>query len=474
MAPPPKPVQAQNPYAEIVGDGPYGKNGATYTTPTPLPTEPKAMRLQNRKKVDFTPYFDPSDTRNDKDLRSSKRVSFDAALETKSEDSFRPVLGAKTKNAKLHQKATDTEEVGNKTVKVLAAKDCSNMGAFQKETVISKRSGFVKEKILPAVPMSPPPPRTPVKMDAMPKTPTTPTKLRSILEDVALPRSLEGSEVEGKRTAAKESKRLSAIVEAPSPLKLSTKKSTDPRPLKERTPTLDQIVKLRAEEQAKALAALEGTPQESGQRASVPETQHKKKTSREEKRKGVEFIPNLDLGDSIDWGKSFYESTSPPPVPPKSAKRNLTAAVEVDDGSSSVYSSDEEDDIEKLTQAIAGLHPFQDLPSSTPRTSFPRRSAVPEGLDLEKIKAVKGRVEELSSKDVPREKTSDEAMAEVLEALEATEAAARGERSLKESSSKESFATLSSDDYEQVGSPTELETDENGVKRRWFKGFRKT
>jgi hypothetical protein len=44
--PPPKPVQALNPYAEIVGDGPYGKNGATYTTPTPLPTEPKAMRTE--------------------------------------------------------------------------------------------------------------------------------------------------------------------------------------------------------------------------------------------------------------------------------------------------------------------------------------------------------------------------------------------------------------------------------------------
>jgi hypothetical protein len=429
------------------------------------------MRLQNRKKVDFTPYFDPSDTRNDEDLRSPKKVSFDTALEAK--DSFRPVLGAKDKNAKLHQEATDTEEVGNKTVKALAAKNYSNMGAFQKETITSKRSGFVKEKILSTVPMSPPPPRTPVKMDAMPKTPTEPTKIKGILKDVAMPQALERSEVEGKRTTAKESKPLSAIVEAPSPLKLSTKNSTNSRPSAERTPTLDQIVKLRAEEQAKALAALEGV---SDQQASVSETQHKKKTSKEEKRKGVEFIPDLNLGDSIDWGKPLYELAAPPPVPTKSAKRNLTAAVDVDDASSSIYSSDDEDDeddIENLTQAVAGLRPFQDLPSSTPRTSFHRRSAVPEGLDLEKIKAVKGGTEGQSSKDVPREKTSDEAMMEVLEALEATEAAARGERSLKESSSKESFATLSSDDYEQVGSPTELETNENGVKRRWFKGFRK-
>jgi hypothetical protein len=467
MASPPKPVQAQSPYAEIVGDGPYGKNGATYTTPTPVPTEPKAMRLKNRK-VEFTPYFDPSDTRNDEDLRSTKKSSF------ASKDIFRAALSAKDENAKLRREARD-KKLCTSLAQCEGLQGGVSVTGDKVEAAAEKRGlgAFGKKKILPAVPMSP---RTPVKMDAMPKTPT---KLKGILKDVAMPQALERSEVEGKHTPAKESKPLSAVVEAPSPLKLSTKKSINTKPSAERTPTLDQIVKLRAEEQAKTLAALEGAPQKSGQQASVPETQHKKKTSKEEKRKGVEFIPNLDLGDSIDWGKSFYELASPPPVPPKSAKRYLTAAVDVNDASSSVYSSDDEDDeddeddIEKLTQAVAGLRPFQDLPSSTPRTSFHRRSAVPEGLDLGKIKAVKEGAEELSSKDLPHEKTSDEAMTEVLEALEATEAAARGEPSLKESSSKESFATLSSDDYEQVGSPTELETDENGVKRGWFKGFRK-
>jgi hypothetical protein len=441
----------QNPYADIVGSGPYGENQATYTAPPPFaPSEPRAMR--QKKRVEFAPYFDPSDTRNDEDLRSKEKVNFDTCA----------VLGAKDKNAKLRQESRE---------KIDDAVTEQNIG---KETPTTKRDGFVKEKVLPALPST----KTPVKTESRPKTPTAPMKPRSIFKDVAIPRSLEA---EGKRTGANstESKRLSVIVEAPSPLKLSTKKQHT-RPAVERTPTLDHIVKLRTEEQAKALAALEGKPPKAAQQARVPETQHKKKASSEEKRKGIEFIPDIDFADSVDWGKSLHELAGPPP--PKSAQRNLAGTADAAGGdvndASSVYSSDEDADggeIEKLTNAVAGLRPFQDLPSLTPdRTSFRRKSAVPEGLDLGKLKAGK----EESAGVAEREKTTDEAMAEVLEALEAleateaTEAAARGAGSLKESSSKESFVTASSDEYEQIGSATELETDQNGGKERWFTGFR--
>jgi hypothetical protein len=450
---PPKLSQANNPYADIVGDGPYGQNNATYSTSTPAPalapTEPKAMRTG--KKVEFTPYFDPSDTRNDEDLRSKKRVSFGTAVGAK--DPARPALSTKDGNAKLRREARD---------KVMDVVDKCNLGAFQ------------KEKVNTAVPMRPP--RTPVKKESAPKTPTAPMKARGILKDVAISRSMEAPVFESKRTNEKERNSLSVIVEAPSPLKLTTKPPNTR--FGERTPVLDHILKLRAEEQAKTLAKLEGElGGVSVQEGNTP-TKHAKKTSREEKRKGAEFLPNMDLGDSIDWGSSLYELAGKPTAPAKTA---VVKAIEEDyvrthDASSNVYSSDDDDEIAKLTKAVAGLRPFQDLPSSTPnRTSFQRKSAVPEGLDLSKIMAVKEESEELTSKQVPPEKTSDEAMAEVYEALEATEAAARSGDVVEASrnSSKESFATVSSDDYERVGSPAELETEHNGGKKRWFGGFRK-
>jgi hypothetical protein len=417
-----------NPYADIVGSGPYGPNQATYSAPRP-PTEPKAMRVA--KKVEFTPYFDPTETRNDKDLRSPKKSKFaDIFGAKKAQDTVRPVLGSKDENAKLRQDAT---------AKIKAATPQCN------EEAEKLLQFFKQEKAVP---------KTPVKMDVGPKTPTAPVKPKGILKDVAIPKSLEKKKEVAFSPPQSEPKPLSTIVEAPWPLKISASKQAS-------TPTLDHIRAIRASEQAKALAALEGNhvPQMRLRESETP-TKHARKTSREEKRKGIEFLPNVDLGDSIDWGKSLHDLAA--------QEVDRDDGNDADGASSSAYSSDNEDEIDKLTKAIAGLRPFQDLPSPTPRNSFRRKSAVPEGLDLKKIKAVKQEPEE-----VAQEKTSDEAMAEVLEALEATEAAARGEDASR-TSSKESLVTLSSDDYEQVGSAAESKTDQNGAKRRWLKGFRKS
>jgi hypothetical protein len=430
---------AMNPYADIVGNGPYGQDQASYTSSSGPPPEPKAMHKE-KKKVEFTPYFDPSETRNDDDLRSHKNVTFGTGLWAKDRKNvFRPALGAKDENTKLRQEATQR-----------ATAKCDEEQAEKLLQLFNKEAAPIN------------PPKTPVRRESGVQTPSAPMKSKGILKDVAIPGSLgKRNEVEFE-TPHPESKPLSAVVEAPSPLKLSTKKQ-DSRSAGERTPTLDHIRKLRAEEQAKTLAALEGvqqTPQVSVQEASS--STYRKKTSREGKRRGIEFLPNVDLGDSIDWGKSLHDLAA--------HEVDKYDSDEANGASSSVYSSDadDEDEIDKLTKAIAGMRPFQNLPSPTPLNSFQRQSAVPEGLDLGKIKALKKVPEE----KVAQEKTSDEAMAEVLEALAAIEAAARGEDASR-TSSKESLATISSDDYEQVGLAAELQTDQNGVKRRWFKGFRK-
>ena len=74
---------------------------------------------------------------------------------------------------------------------------------------------------------------------------------------------------------------------------------------------------------------------------------------------------------------------------------SVVGTKEEEDGvGSSVYSIEnnaQEDEIEKLTKAIAGLRPFQDLPPPSPKKkAFERMSAVPVGLNVGKIGNGKG------------------------------------------------------------------------------------
>jgi len=278
---------------------------------------------------------------------------------------------------------------------------------------------------------------------------------------------------------------LSAIDEAPSPLNASNKRRSV-----DRTPTLDRVLALRAEEQAKALAKLEGDvledkPTDDGEQ-HIPRELVKRigdsesrciprVTSREEKRHASEFVPGMEVA-----GRDEREGIC--------MMDDLDVRAKEEDGAgSSVYSSvdnAQEDEIETLTKAIAGLKPFQDLPppsSSPKKKAFERQSAVPVGLDVAKLGKGKGGLGDgAGSKTKPEElggRTQVEAEAELLKVLNATNetsgGGSAGVGTSQENSSVESFATVSSDDYEQIRAEDELASEQNGVKRRWYKGFRK-
>ena len=57
--------------------------------------------------------------------------------------------------------------------------------------------------------------------------------------------------------------------------------------------------------------------------------------------------------------------------------------------------------------------------------------------------------------------------------FEAIETDKAGAQTPQTSSSQKSFTTASTGDYERVGSQEELGQEQNGVKRRWYRGFRK-
>ncbi|KAF1939223.1 hypothetical protein EJ02DRAFT_457173 [Clathrospora elynae] len=90
--------------------------------------------------------------------------------------------------------------------------------------------------------------------------------------------------------------------------------------------------------------------------------------------------------------------------------------------------------------------------------SFQLMSAVPAGLNLGKTKAA--------------EEPGKENKEEVGDAKKgaATTAGLKVPKSIA-TPSVESLATASSEEYEQIGTPTDMESDQNGVKTRWFKGF---
>jgi hypothetical protein len=416
-----------NPYADIVGGGPYAQNQASYTT----------SKDKKAKKRDVTPYFDAADPRNHANLQSPNKYNF---------------LGTKDVNQKLRQDTTDAIKIATE-----------------------KRDKAKTDKPLPLLPSSAP--QTPKNDKAMePKfqIPTSPKWPKS------RPKSSR------KPTETHYTKFLDAIVEAPSPLNIPNNRQQARRSLG-RTPTIDRVLQLRAEEQAKTLANLEGEilghktagdnpqdiPRGLVKRVSDSESQCLPRvTSREQKRHASEFIPGLNVSKQNERDGMCMMA-------------DAAIAAKDEDASSSVYSSDDndqEDEIERLTKAIAGIRPFQDLPCPSPtRKEFKRRSAVPAGLDMSKIIARKEGSEDgkgtRQSQGEAHERTLLEAEADLLKVLNATGedtgTSSAAIRTSQSHSSTESFATASSEDYEQIGTDGGLVTEQNGVKRRWYKGFRK-
>jgi len=438
--------QWHNPYAEIVGGGPYAQDQATHTTcPLPKKTSRTAIKDNKGNRRDFTPYFDPADPRNHTDLKSPDKYNF---------------LGTKDVNQKIRQDTTDAIKLATE-----------------------KRGKMKADQPLPSLPEHEA--QTPVKRKSAPLPPIVPKFAFENQPIISAKLAKSRTASFGKSAETQQhTTPLSAIDEAPSPLNASSKRRSV-----DRTPTLDRVLALRAEEQAKALAQLEGDvledkptddgeqhiPRELVKRISDSESRCISKiTSREEKRHASEFVPGMKVA-GLDEREGGWMMDDP----------DVRAKEEEDGAGGSVYSSEnnaQEDEIEKLTKAIAGLKPFQDLPPPSPKKkAFERMSAVPVGLDVGRIGRGKGRLEDTAgSKLKPEElggRTQVKAEEELLRVLNATDegtgGGSAGVGTSQENSSAESFATVSSDDYEQIRADDELASEQNGVKRRWYKGFRK-
>lgn len=396
---------------------------------------------ERTRRRDFTPYFDAADARNGMDLCSSEK------------EGFRHALATKDMNQKLRQNTIET-------MKAATAKRGTVHAERMSEPRVPPRA-FNEER-------HPTSPRFKSKF-AIPASPKTP---RAIAVPASGPVSYQWPDT------------LSPVLEAPSPLKISSDNQPNTLSKHERTSTLDRILNLRAEEQAKALAQLQGelyTPSETKlTKQQAPDALAHGETGSESQR-----IAHFDLRESKQQAFEFVAS----PVSPESQRRkdvctipDVVAPAKTASAGSSVYSSDgttEEDEIDRLSKAIAGLQTFQNLPPLSPKKAeFQRKSAVPEGLDMSKIGADKEESNnENELQQVPQEKSLEEAHMGLLEyfnvPLEATETGKADAQTPQTSSSQKSFTTASTGDYERVGSQEKLGQEQNGVKRPWYRGFRK-
>ncbi|KAH6846838.1 hypothetical protein B0T12DRAFT_357599 [Alternaria alternata] len=427
-----------NPYLDIVGDGPYGRNQAMYTAAGMAEAESIGERTRRR---DFTPYFDAADARNGMDLCSSDK------------EGFRHALAKKDMNQKLRQ---DTIE----TMKAATAKRGTGHTERTSEPRVPLRaSNEIRHPTTPKF-------KSKFTIPASPKTP------RAIAVPASGPVSYQWPDT------------LSPVFEAPSPSKISSDNQPNTLSKHKRISTLDRILNLRVEEQAKALARLQGElykPSETNvTKQQAPDALTHGKSGSESQR-----IAHFDLRGSKQQAFEFIASQ----VSPESQRRkdictipDVVAPDKTASAGSSVYSSDgttEEDEIDRLSKAIAGLQTFQHLtPPSQKKAEFQRKSALPEGLDMSKIRA--GREEsdnENKLQQVPREKSLEESQIGLLEysnaPVEATGTGKADAQTPQTSSSQKSFATASTGDYERVESQEKLGQKQNGVKRRWYRGFRK-
>ncbi|KAB2104746.1 hypothetical protein AG0111_0g7134 [Alternaria gaisen] len=119
------------------------------------------------------------------------------------------------------------------------------------------------------------------------------------------------------------------------------------------------------------------------------------------------------------------------------------------------------------------------VPASGPKKAeFQRKSAEPKGLDMSKIGAGKEESNDGNElQQAPREKSLDEAQMGLSEyfnvPLETIGIGKADAQTPQTSSSQNSFTTASTGNYERVGSREKLGQEQNGMKRRWYRGFRK-
>ena len=166
---------------------------------------------ERTRRRDFTPYFDAADARNGMDLCSSDK------------EGFRHALAKKDMNQKLRQNTIETMRAATAKRGTVHTKKMS-------ELRVPPRA--LNEEQHPTSPRF----KSKFTIPASPKTP------RAIAVPASRPVSYQWPDT------------LSPVLEAPSPLITSSVNQPKTLSKHKRTSTLDRILNLRAEEQAKALA----------------------------------------------------------------------------------------------------------------------------------------------------------------------------------------------------------------------------
>ncbi|KAF1844847.1 uncharacterized protein K460DRAFT_416215 [Cucurbitaria berberidis CBS 394.84] len=286
-----------------------------------------------------------------------------------------------------------------------------------------------------------------------------------------------GAVFEVPRPGAKDVRPMSTLVEIPLPLRIFKEKNTKPTAdCCPSSPTLNRVRKLREVEQKSTLAKLEEQLKSTKTiKPTRDDAQSRVSTETSLSPKAEELIPDMELSDS-DWARSLYALADPPKLPVTSTtpdpelnpkREGMMATVHsVED---SGYSDDEE--IDALIKAIADMRPFQKLPStSAEHRSYVCKSAVPEGLDLSKIQTAKEQTNGISMPTTTHDAIIKNSEAEVVgvnhsESVESQKHDA--------TVSLEYFARSASDDFERVEISIDEDTEHNGPKRKWYKGFRR-
>ncbi|CAO2648312.1 Nn.00g075790.m01.CDS01 [Neocucurbitaria sp. VM-36] len=382
------------------------------------------MNYEGRR-VDFTPWSDATEHRYEADLSKNTASS--------QKSSSRPALSAKDVNQKLRQGLEEkTKEHSG-----------SSMGA-------ANPSLTTMAKLRPS-------PASKVKSEAI-------------------------FEVPG--TGARASRPMSTLVEEPAPLRIPKKKAASPTADRyPSSPTLDRVRKLREIEQKAMLTKLDG--QLTGTKVTKSHVDeddidvfapdytisHSKSSKKAmSPSKPEDLVLDVELSGS-EWATPLYALVNPLDIPPQSPTRNLGLNPR---RSSLVATLPFVDDVDEcvpeddngLLEAMTDMRVFETLPSSPPEYhSFQRDSAIPEGLDLEKIQAAKQRLKQ-GSIDAPMEDTKVEGMNAI---------SSKRAKSLKSKLklSTESLETIESDDFERVASLGNDDTEHNGTRRKWYKGFRR-
>ena len=267
-----------------------------------------------------------------------------------------------------------------------------------------------------------------------------------------------------------------SLSEEPSPLKVFKKSPrTDTQPW---SPMVDRVMKLRAEQQEKKLAEFskdlasskssEPPSDADGIRVFVStdsNSQRKEKKASVQKQNpsadSPEFIPDMELSDS-DWATPFYviANQSARIERPEQGSRNHELDPRRRSMVASIHSAadSDNDEIDLLTEAMADMRVFQQLASSPPEDrAFKRRGAMSEPCGMKAVGVEKA-----------EEEVKDLGGSAEVESKDPAEVKLVHEEANK---SKESIVSFASEDFERIGTPTDFESEHNGVRRKWYRGF---